>query len=186
MQVAATTGRRTGQRAKRLAAALCVAAGLAGCGPVSRIRAFIPWMKPEPPDRHAALQHPVKMPVADDLVRAVGDETGGGVPVDVRFRLLTRPQIGESAKLDLVMVPSAPLDRLVASFNAEPGLSVAEGAAPMQRDQPQAGVPIQHELTIVAQRDGIFYVTATVLADSAAGSVARTFIIPVIAGSGLR
>lgn len=118
------------------------------------------------------------------MVRAVGNAADAKVPIEVRFALRDRPEIGKPAKLDLELVPLAPLDRMIASFYAGPGLSVASGAQPAEADRPEPGVPIRHEIEIVAQRDGVFSVSATVLADSSAGSVSRTFTIPVIAGAG--
>ncbi len=108
----------------------------------------------------------------------------GGLPVDVKFALRQRPEVGQSAELDLIVIPSAPLDRLMTSFHVEEGLTLSDGAQPSVEDRPEPGVPISHALTIVPKQDGIFYVDATVLADSGTGSIARTFTIPVIAGAG--
>jgi hypothetical protein len=187
MKVTRKTACRTRRRTLELTSvAACVLAALAGCSPPSQLTAWIPWLSHGQRSSHIAAQHPVPPPKDASMVRAVGDSSGGGVPVEVRFALRARPEIGEQAKLDLEMVPTAPLDRLVASFHAEPGLTVAQGAKPAEVNRPDPGVPIHHELTIVAQRDGIFYVSATVLADSSTGSVARTFTIPIIAGGGVQ
>jgi hypothetical protein len=107
-----------------------------------------------------------------------------GLPVDVKFALRQRPEVGQSAELDLIVIPSAPLDRLMTSFHAEEGLTLSDGAQPSVQDRPEPGVPIPHALTIVPKQDGIFYVDAIVLADSGTESIARTFTIPVIAGGG--
>lgn len=147
--------------------------------------AWMPWGNHALHSRPVAPPHPVAPPVNRDMVRAVGDGSGRDVPVEVRFALRSRPEIGHPAKLDLQLVPTGPLDRLVASYHAEPGLTLAQGGAPTEVPAPKPGVPIDHELKIVAERSGIFYVEATVLANSANGSVARTFTIPIIAGHGL-
>jgi len=186
MKVTAGTDCRMGVRAGVLASAVGLLAALAGCAPVRQAEAWIPWLAHEQRPEAAAVQHPVGMPQQLNMVRAVGDFSGGGVPVEVLFSLRSRPTVGEPAELDLRMVPSAPLDTLIASFQGEPGLDVSGGKQPTEAHHPQAGVPIDRVLTLVAQRDGIFYVSATVLADSANGSVARTFTIPIIAGSGMQ
>ena len=54
-----------------------------------------------------------------------------------------------------------------------------------QIEHPEPGAPISHTVTIVPQRDGIFFVSATVLADSPTNSVSHLFSIPVIAGAGI-
>jgi hypothetical protein len=172
---------------KVVASTLCLSAlCLAACSPSSRFTAWIPtgWLGHHRPVPHVVVRPPVTPSRDRDMVRAVGDATGGGVPVEVRFALRDRPEVGKPAELDLELVPSAPLDRIITSFYAAPGLSVASGAQSAETERPEPGVPIEHTLKIVAQRDGIFSVTATVLADSSAGSVARTFTIPIIAGAG--
>jgi hypothetical protein len=107
-----------------------------------------------------------------------------GLPVEVKFALRQRPEVGQSAELDLLVIPSAPFDRVMTSFHAEQGLTLSDGAQPIVQDRPEPGVPIAHTLKIVAQQDGVFYVDATVLVDSGTESLARTFTVPVIAGTG--
>lgn len=127
----------------------------------------------------------MRPPVNRSMVRAVGDASDDGIPVEVRFALHQRPTVGHPAKLDIEFVPTGAVDKVVASYHAQAGLKFAHGTQPTQADHPKPGVPIDHDLTLVAQRDGIFCVTATVLVNSASGSVARTFTIPIIAGDGL-
>jgi len=118
-----------------------------------------------------------------DMVTAVSAGKSD-VPVDVRFALRHRPEVGQPIELDLQVIPAAPLDRLMASFHAEDGITLGDGAQPIVQERPDPGVPITHTLQLVARRDGIFYVDATVLVDSGSESIARTFTIPVIAGAG--
>jgi len=118
-----------------------------------------------------------------DFVTAVGvDRTA--LPIEVQFALRKRPEVGEPVELDIRVTPTGPLGRLIMSFHAEDGLAIAGGEAASETDRPAPGIPLSHALTIVAQRDGIYYVKATVLVDVGADSIARTFTIPVIAGAG--
>ncbi|MGB6450845.1 MAG: hypothetical protein WBE92_08845 [Steroidobacteraceae bacterium] len=173
---------------RHLVLACAVLGGVAACSPSSR---WIGSWTSSRLDRlfshqaqSAAAQQDVKPPPDNDMVVAVSSGTGTSVPVEVRFALRERPEIGKAAELDLEVVPSAPVDRLIATFFAGEGLSLSDGAQPAERDRPEPGVPIAHRLMIVAQRDGIFYVNATVLADFNSESVAHTFTIPIIAGAG--
>ena len=118
-----------------------------------------------------------------DMVAAVSSGKSS-LPVDVKFELRQRPEVGQPAELDLLVIPSGQLDRLLTSFHAQDGVAIRSGAAPSVQDRPEPGVPIAHTLTIVPQQDGIFYVDATVLADWGGESIGHTFIIPVIAGAG--
>ena len=59
------------------------------------------------------------------------------------------------------------------------------GGQTEQLENAPAGVPIGHKVTVVAKADGIFYITAAVVADTDKESVSRTYSIPLIAGEGL-
>jgi predicted small lipoprotein YifL len=120
---------------------------------------------------------------APDMVAAVSGEKSG-VPVEVRFALRERPEVGQPVELDVEVTPTAPLGRLVTSFHAEDGLTIEEGGGASESDRPVPGTPLSRTLKIVARRNGIFYVNATVLVEAGADSVARTFTMPVIAGAG--
>jgi hypothetical protein len=129
-----------------------------------------------------ATKKPTPPGSADFVAAVAGDKSA--VPVEVRFELHGRPEIGKPVELDIQVTPTAPLGRVVTSFHAEDGLDIEQGGAASETDRPTPGVPLSRALTIVAQHDGIFYVSATVLVDLGADSVARTFTIPVIAGAG--
>jgi hypothetical protein len=64
-------------------------------------------------------------------------------------------------------------------------LQIVSGAESEHFEHPAKGTPVKHKLTVVAKTDGIFYVTAVVLADSESESIARNFSMPLIAGQGL-
>ncbi|HTW36944.1 MAG TPA: hypothetical protein VMD49_00065 [Steroidobacteraceae bacterium] len=142
--------------------------------------------------RGSATAHPgTAAPAAAQAAAAAGVDMVAAVssgktslPVDVRFALRQRPELGQAAELDLLVTPSAQLDKLITSFHAQDGVAIREGAEPSVQDRPEPGVAIPHRLTIVAQQDGIFYVDATVLADWGGESIGHTFTIPVIAGAG--
>lgn len=167
--------------------ALCVV--LAGCGshsaPGSAGSAAASFAKAIG-TRHPSAANPAKKPTsagnADFVAAVAGDKSA--VPVEVRFELHGRPEIGKPVELDIQVTPTAPLGRVVTSFHAEDGLAIEQGGAASETDRPTPGVALSRALTIVAQHDGIFYVSATVLVDLGADSVARTFTIPVIAGAG--
>ncbi len=60
------------------------------------------------------------------------------------------------------------------------------GAETEHFEHPAKDVPVTHKLTVTAKTDGIFYITAILLADSDKESVARNFSFPLIAGQGLK
>lgn len=135
--------------------------------------------------QHAAVHSAIRREGPDaDMVAAVATSKTDS-RVIVKFALRQKPQVGQPTEIDLALIPQMPLDRVVESFYAEDGVALREGADTITLDRPEPGTPVIHTLTVVPQRDGIFYVNATVLADSEAESVARIYSIPLIAGNGL-
>lgn len=131
----------------------------------------------------AAAATPAKDPLAD-MVSAV---SGGGssAPVELKFALGDRPTVGQELQIEVAVLPVSVLDQVAAHFQAGAGLELRDGKQLGPIAKPAAGVPLPHKLTIVPQRDGIFFVTATVHADSPRQQVSRTFSIPIIAGEGM-
>ena len=121
---------------------------------------------------------------ASEMVAAVSAKPGQGV-VDLKFTLMSRPKVGEPVDIELAMTPSTQLEMLFARFQVAEGLQLVSGGETDHLEHPAPGVPIGHKITVLPKSDGIFYVTAVVLADSEKDSVARTFTIPLIAGQGL-
>jgi hypothetical protein len=128
-----------------------------------------------------------KAPTArPDMVAAVS-ATRGGAPgnVELRFNIPDRPTIGQPTTIQLSLTPAVELERLLARFQVPEGVELVSGAETPRFDRPTPGVEITHTLTVIPKADGIFNITAVVLADSPTDSVARTFSIPLIAGAGL-
>jgi hypothetical protein len=119
-----------------------------------------------------------------DMVMAVSPGKPGA-PVELKFKVLTRPKVGETVDVEVALVPVSELERLQVSFQGSSGLSIHSGNAPDPFVRPAVGVPLKHRITATANTDGIFYITATALADSSAGSLARSFSIPIIVGDGV-
>lgn len=123
-------------------------------------------------------------PVNQDLVAAPTSARAPGL-VQLKFAVTQKPEIGRPVDIELALIPIAGIEKMLATFQANEGVELRAGAKTPTYEKPEAGATISHTLTIVPNRDGIFYVTAVVLAESTTESVARTFSIPVIAGQGL-
>ena len=124
---------------------------------------------------------------AFDLADMVSAVSSGKAPtaIDLKFALRERPVVGEPVDIDIALIPAQDIERVYATFNATDGLEISKGGRTPQMEHPEIGAPISHTVTIVPQRDGIFFVNATVLADLEANSITHTFSIPVIAGAGI-
>ena len=118
-----------------------------------------------------------------DMVSAVSPGKASA-PVELKFSLSERPEVGRPIEVEIAVLPVSELDRISASFQPGAGLQLLSGQQMVAVEHPAAGVPLKHRVTIVPERDGIFFVSAVVLADSPDASLARTFSIPIIAGQG--
>jgi hypothetical protein len=161
-----------------VAALAALLAGLSGCGKAEHAGGAGAPSRP-------ATQKPAdaaEMALAN-MVNAVGSGKPSG-DIELKFDLRARPVVGEPVDIDLAVIPMQDLDKLYATFQAGEGLELTKGGQMAELSHPPVGVAISHTLTIVPQRDGVFYVSAVVLADSATASVTHSYSIPLIAGTG--
>jgi hypothetical protein len=122
--------------------------------------------------------------VRADMVAAVSASTSGP-PVALKFALSQRPMVGEPIDVEVALIPVSDLTRLFVRFQPSMGLTLVKGAESPQFERPKTGEPIHHTVTVMANEDGIYYITAAVVADAEDSSLTRTFSIPVIAGNGI-
>jgi len=159
---------------------MLLCAALSGCGSDAEEAAAA---AATPPTKHPSANRSPAASAAE-MVAAVGAKPGAGV-VDLRFVISKRPQVNQPVDIELALTPSVELEHLFARFQVAEGLQLVAGAETPHIEHPAANVAIGHKLTVIPQGDGIFYITAVVLADSDKDSVARNFNIPLIAGQGL-
>jgi hypothetical protein len=164
--------------------AACLAASVAGCGSGD---------KPAPAT--AASSKAPKQPKAvaaksgeealGDMVAAVSSAKAGP-PVEVKFALPSRPEVGQVMDIDVAVVPRDPVpDSLSVSFQVAEGLDIVDGSQLERVDKLVDGMPVRHVVRILPKRDGIFTLTAVVSFAVSNQDWSRTFSIPVIAGEGL-
>ena len=159
--------------------AVLAAGSLAGCGgeaPASGAAG-------QAPPRPAAA--PVRDDPARDMVAAVPAGRPGG-PVELRFAIAGRPEVGKPFDLDVLVMPTSPAGEIRVTFRGGDGLAIESGHEMPPVERPQVGAGIAHRLRVVPRADGIYSLTAVALVQQTSGeSLARTFSIPVIAGTGL-
>jgi hypothetical protein len=120
-----------------------------------------------------------------DMVAAVSAGKAGP-PVELKFFLPNRPEVGQVMDIDVAVVPRAPVpDSVWVSFQAVEGIEIVEGSQLDQVGNLVDGVPIRHVVKILPKRDGIFAIGAVASFTSANLDSSRAFSIPVIAGEGL-
>jgi len=125
--------------------------------------------------------------ISPNMVSAVAlNKPAAAVPVEVRFEVKDRPQIGHPVEVDLVIVPlSASVDRVSGRIQTEDGLDLVDGAEIAASDRPPEGVPLRHAIRVQPKQDGIFMCSAVLTVDAAGQSTTQAFSMPVIAGAGM-
>lgn len=163
---------------------LCAVVGLlAACGYLSggAHPLLASHAKPQP---HAAQPLDPTARALAGMVEAVGP-SGAQPPIELRFSIRNRPQVGQDDEVDYALIPQiGGLDTVRLVFGALDGLQVTNQEPPLVAIKPAAGVPILGSVTVRPTRAGLFTLTAAVDVESANGSVVWPFSIPVIAGDG--
>lgn len=118
-----------------------------------------------------------------DMVAGVAAGKSGGL-VDLKFRLKSRPEIGQPLTIEIALLPNVPAELMRATFTATEGLSVRTSEVPAEYQRVQPGSLYRHELTAVPREQGVYFVSATVMVQSSEGEdVYRNFTIPVVVGT---
>jgi len=127
-------------------------------------------------------------PVAQALagmVEAVGP-SGSQPPVELRFSIHDRPQVGRDDEIDYALIPQVPgLETIRLDFAALNGLEVVSHGPTLAAIKPASGQPILGSVTVRPDKAGLFTLTAEVAIESSPGdSLMWSFSIPIIAGEG--
>lgn len=160
----------------------CAALGLlAGCG-------YFGGSQPAQAGHHPSkVQAKPADPAAKALagmVEAVGP-SGSQPPVELRFSIRDRPQVGQADEIDYALIPQVMgLDTVRLVFGALTGLQVVNHGPTLAAIKPASGVPIFGSVTVRPVKAGLFTLTAAVAVESPGQSVVWPFTIPVIAGDG--
>jgi hypothetical protein len=142
--------------------------------------------EPDPQATASATTAPAK-PVAaapkDEtatFARAVGDGKPGAA-VNIRYEFSGKPTIGVPTELDVAFIPSAGVDSLEATLGGMEGITLA-GPATATFTSVEAGKAYRHKISVLPDRTGVFYITASVNTQIAGSGLNRTFSIPFVVG----
>lgn len=115
-----------------------------------------------------------------NMVSAVANKPST-LPLQVKFELRDRPDVGQPVELDLAIVPmSASVDRVSGKVEAEDGIELLEGSEIASAERPVEGVPIHHHLKVVPKREGIYTVRALLTVDASGVPSSDAYSMPVI------
>jgi hypothetical protein len=164
-------------------AAAGLALGVGGCGAGGSSGS-------DKPGNHSSIKARKTAPKNADhdlaeMVAAVSPAKSGP-PVEMKFSLPARPEVGQVLEVQVAVIPRAPVpESLSVSFQVGDGLDIVEGSQIERVEKLVDGVPIRHLVKVLPKRDGIFVLTALVSFVETGQDWTRAFSIPVIAGEGL-
>ena len=116
-----------------------------------------------------------------NMVAAVADPKGLALPVQVKFVLKERPNVGQPLDIEIGILPvSGSVDRLSATIEGDDGLDVLSGNQIAPIDRPPEGVLIHQTVKVMPKHDGIFTLSTRLTLDSAGQSLVQTYSLPVI------
>jgi hypothetical protein len=119
-----------------------------------------------------------------NMVSAVASTKPSAVPVQVKFELRGRPDVGQPVDIDLAIVPmSGSVDRVSGKVEGEDGLELVEGGEIAASDRPTEGVPIRHAVKVLPKREGIFTVRAVLTVSASGTASTESYSMPLIAGN---
>jgi hypothetical protein len=125
---------------------------------------------------------PVKSPelaLPPEFVAAVSAGRNSSV-ISVHFVLRNSPTVNQALPVDIAIVPHQLFTSVRAHFDSRDGLIVATGNELTTQTDPKPEKPIEHELVLMPDKDGVFMVSAIVETEGLDGTISRVFSIPVI------
>jgi hypothetical protein len=102
--------------------------------------------------------------------------------IELKFELKDRPQLDQPLDIAIALLPKVPATTMRVTYSSADARALQATAEPAEYRDVQPGNIYRHELNVVPKENGAYYVIAVVLLDSDAGSISRTFAIPVVVG----
>jgi len=149
---------------------------LAGCGSDSGVEDAAKQAQAKPVKRIVVPVDPLA-----SMARAVGNGKPGAA-VDLRYDLLQRPEAGKPLQLQVALVPGPGVDGMEVTFSGMDGISLS-GELTASFAGVKSGEAYKHTLSVLPDRNGVFYVTASINAQVGGAMAGRTYSIPFVVGA---
>ena len=103
-------------------------------------------------------------------------------PVDLKYDVLARPEVGQPFEIELVLMPRLAADALEVEATGIPGLTVVSGGT-TRMEAVVAGERYTVKVLVQADAPGIYYANVVAKMITQVQTEARTFSIPVVVGA---
>lgn len=164
----------------RVLAVVALAAVLAACGRGEEQAAVTPAPSATP-EGGTPSAAPVETPEDKRLANAV--PTGKtAAPVDLKYDVLAKPQVGQPFEIELALLPRLAADALEVEVTGIPGLAIVSGSVAKFEGVSSGD---RHVAKVLVQADaaGLYYATVVARMITQSRSEARTFSVPVVVGN---
>lgn len=141
--------------------------------------------KSEPEAAVAAAPKPVDAPAAGDPVHKMARAVGNGKPgaaVVIRYEFAAKPSVGAPTEVEVAFIPNVGVDSLDATITGMDGVTIA-GPATASFTKVESGKPYTHTVSVLPDRNGVFYLSVVVNTQIGGSTLARTFSIPFVVGN---
>ena len=116
------------------------------------------------------------------LLVGAGDTGKVGAPVDLKYDVLAKPDVGHPFEVELVFLPRLAADAMEIEVTGIPGLTVVSGGA-TRFEGVLAGERYVAKALVQADAPGIYYANVIAKTITQVQTEARTFSVPVVVGA---
>jgi hypothetical protein len=136
------------------------------------------------PAPQAKAAPPVKKgPSAADLTAGMVEAASQGkstLPVELKFDLPEKPQIGKPLQVDIAVMPQIPAAPAAIQVTGADGLEVAPEASRIEIPSVEVGEVYRQSLKVTPTADGVLFLDLTVSLNHDEMTESRVFAIPLI------
>jgi hypothetical protein len=168
-------------RMDRVFAVILAMAGVSACSsePEPEVAATPPAADAAP--QAAGVKEAPKSNSTFKMARAVG---GGkpGAAVELKYEIASKPQVGVPTEIEIALIPNPGVEAMDATVSGMDGITLA---GPLVASFPKVsgGEAYKHTFSLLADREGVFYVTVSVMTQLGGAKMGRTFSIPFVVGN---
>ena len=170
------------QRSREIGIALVLAALLGGCGQSPSTDGASSHATRQSRSKSSAAPGSDGASIDPDMVSAVNVSGTSSSLFSMKFKLESRPQVTAPLQVSILLIPAPDVEitHLHLLFQTSDGLQLQSGRNVDLTDL-SGGKPVEQQVTVVPQQGGVLSLSATVLVDTSAESISRTYTIPLIA-----
>jgi hypothetical protein len=167
------------------AAALSLATALtAGCGSKGGEEAAAKTAKAaaKTPEQQAAAAKAAKTRLEDERLATAVITSKTGAPLDLKYDIAAKPDVGQPFEVELTFLPRAPADALEVQVSAVEGLTLV-GSNAIRFDNVQAGERYTTKVLAQAASAGIYYIGVASKMSTKVQTEVRNFSVPIVVGT---